>query len=317
MSDIDNELTPWAQEEVKRILGEREVEDYHNDKWRTQPLDEALTGDNEWSFMAGQREAFKQLSLMADAYFEGLWAKWTIKPRLQPLLVAPSGHGKNWIIRALTKELKVGDGNYLRVSAAGWVPVGARHHNVTLNQIRSFLLKSESSKMILHIDELDKFHNFEGEWSRFCAEELFAILDRDTNHSQIIEWSEEARLALQYRLFIVGSGTWQNMWADSQKTVGFGESEKIDENFLRAQKEIPEELLFRFCNGLILIKPWTNDELIEMIKTLGSQIPPEIASIILSRSNEIIESKRGVRYIEDILAIWMMKQRVTEEGENV
>jgi hypothetical protein len=111
-------------------------------------------------------------------------------------------------------------------------------------------------------------------------------------------------------MFIIGSGTWQQMWNVSQQQVGFGPGEEdVDKDYFAAQKEIPQELLYRFSNDLVLIPPWKAEDLAEMVELCGSNLPSGVVELIESKSEEIISSRRGVRFIEDLIAIWLVLER--------
>lgn len=318
MSKWQDEHEPeWADDEVKDHLLNEDGDLATEDEWQDM-LDEAAAAEPNLHFLAGQRAAFERLLLTAEAYYEGLWYDWAIKPRLLPLIVAPSGHGKNWLVQGLAKKLDL-NRSFLRVSPSGWIPLGAKSSLATFEHIHKLIINAKGRNTLLQIDELDKFTNIQQEWSRCCCEEIFAILDRDINHHFIRRWPDQDKSAFKRRLFIVGTGTWQDLWNRSQQKVGFAGHESVDSAFFAAQKEIPQELLFRFCNDLILIPPWTAEDLIEMMSVFGPHLPAEVGELILSKSDEIISSKRGARYIEDLLAIWMVlqKQRALEEpGEN-
>ncbi len=313
----DEHVPPWDDDNAKKHLLNSEGNPATEEEWQ-EMYEQSVLKENNMQFLAGQRAAFERVVLIAEAFYEGLWHDWVIKPRLMPLVVAPSGHGKNWLIQGLAKKLDM-EGAYLRVSPSSWIPQGAKVSSSTLSVIHKLILNSKQRRCILHVDELDKFGDIRQEWSRCCCEELFAVLDKDTNHHYIRSWKNEDRRAFQKSMFIIGSGTWQELWNQSQTSVGFGpEKDAVDKNYFAAQKEIPQELLYRFCNDLVLIPPWKAEDLAEMVEICGSNLPNGVVELIESQSEEIISSRRGVRFIEDLIAIWLVLERAKalENPEN-
>jgi hypothetical protein len=101
--------------------------------------------------------------------------------------------------------------------------------------IGMMLLRHE--RVILHLDELDKFEHEDGSWARACQNDLFQILDKRINWEPVVaarrftkqppfSTNEEAAeflcVVTKQRLMIVGSGTWQALFQEHRSPLGFG-----------------------------------------------------------------------------------------------
>ncbi len=159
---------------------------------------------------AAQQRALKRLHAMARVFLDGPRSG-TIAPRLIPLIVGPTGVGKNHLVRLFAQEVGC---PVLRLTVGDWIVQGARRQG-TLERMRDFI--GPHPRAILHLDELDKFRLHNDPWSLAIFGELFAILDRDVAVStEDKPWTPEHTEKLRRSVFIVGSGTWQDAWGVPQ-----------------------------------------------------------------------------------------------------
>jgi SpoVK/Ycf46/Vps4 family AAA+-type ATPase len=146
---------------------------------RTIDPDCVVSGHQEFcTWSRGQEEAYHQLVEVADAFFEMDWGATGLRPRLDSLIVGPSGTGKSHIVRMVSQKLGI---PRLRLSFSEWIPMGARERPSTMHRLHGFI--SENSRGLIHIDEIDKFRvSNTGEWSTSIFTELFLLLDRSVEH---------------------------------------------------------------------------------------------------------------------------------------
>ena len=145
---------------------------------------------------ASQTSAFKKLRAMAEVYFQQAGAPASpVKLRLTPLLVGSSGTGKSHLAHLLGNAL--GGVRVLTLTVGSWMVEGSRHDPSTLEVIRQTL--EEEERLILFIDELDKFSAMDSGWALAQVTELFAVLDRQIPSSGAGKgaWNETLRARLR------------------------------------------------------------------------------------------------------------------------
>lgn len=196
-----------------------------------------------------------------------------IKPRLFPLLAAPTGAGKSALVHAVSESIGA---SYYRIQRGDFYPQGSNRGVPTVIAILNHVLQTKGT-VLIHFDELDKWSFGDQssptqEWSASCYSDLFTVLDGS--------WPFEAYLASEHRMkatngelsieqlqfaarriFIVGSGTWQKLF-DAKRTqkapFGFNVgSAEIDRNLSGEEifnsGVIAPELLGRFNSDVQLM----------------------------------------------------------------
>jgi len=212
-----------------------------------------------WS--QGQQAAHATLVDMAQTFFEVDWADKGkgLKPRLDPLVVGPTGMGKSHLVRAVAKSLNI---PMLRLSYNEWLLNGARETPATLTRVHYFI--NSATRGIIHIDEMDKFRTgHRTEWATAVHGEVFQLLDRSLEQpTRGVTWTPDIQAKLKQSILIIGSGTWQALWSKSTRPkIGFldrGDSDKTSIATEIARSElVPTELLRRFCSELVVMPPAT------------------------------------------------------------
>lgn len=239
-----------------------------------------------------QRRVYDRLREMADTYFHYRISPETpVKLRLSPLLIGCSGVGKSELARLLADEL----GARLVVLTVGsWVPHGAKLNPTTLDVITEAL--GNGGPVVVFVDELDKFQAQDSSWALGQTAEAFALLDRTIVGGS--SWTSEHSRRLRENTFMIGAGTWNDLWRHKiGKHLGFT-SPKISLEDVRAKvgsaNLIPEELLARFSAEWQIIPPYS----VEDFQTIARQ---------LSLSNDVLDpvaaanSGRNFRYVEDCI----------------
>jgi ATPase family associated with various cellular activities (AAA) len=209
-----------------------------------------------WS--TGQEAAMEKLLLISKTFFEHRWhipAAASLRPRFDPLVAGPSGAGKSELVRMVSRAVEV---PFLRLSFAEWIVAGAKESPHTLERVHAFLTTNERG--IIHVDELDKFRPANtSDWSVSVLVELFHLLDRSLHQPlRQIEWTDDLRDRLARSFLIIGTGTWQQIWADFERpAVGFRSD--TPKGVSAIQREIvkrgiiPTELLRRFRSQIIFL----------------------------------------------------------------
>jgi hypothetical protein len=257
---------------------------------------------------AAQTTALARLRAFGDLFFHPAPAG-PLEPRLIPLVIGPSGSGKNHLVRAFARELSC---PVLRLTVGDWVVQGARRTG-TLERLREWL--DARPKSILHLDELDKFKLHDDAWSHAVQGEVFAVLDRDISPSPEAEkpWTAAHTEKLQRSVCIVASGTWQEMWtAGRPGALGFHagitpppeSGAGLGQRIRRAQL-IPEELLNRFNDAWLVLEPYSAGDFAHIAKEMG--LPPGTLDPAAA-----VRSGLNFRFVENAYTDALLAQRQAE-----
>lgn len=252
--------------------------------------------------------AFATLTALASIYFQGDHPLPALELQLFPLLVGPTGAGKSHLVA--TAATSVG-AKYLRLTRGDWLVLGTDQGRPTVWQVLDQLQVHD--RLCLHLDELDKFTDLQQTgWSAAIASDLWNLLDRRLNltaylrqlGAAVLDAPSESALAHRLRrsLWIVGSGTWQELFRRSQPgaTLGFNRtSPPVDPSALSRAQFISPELLSRFNADLLFLDypdPEETRQLLEstglapLARQLGTPLDP----------NTIDWSQGGLRQLETL-----------------
>jgi len=252
-------------------------------------------GEKNMLLTEAQQAALTQLDALVEIYFAQAASPAPVRMRIAPLLVAPSGAGKTFLAGLLAQRHGFG---LLRTSVSEWMVQGSKATEPTLNLIRE-AIEEHPHGLVLHIDELDKLQGHES-WSIAQRGEIFCCAgDRNVTGGG---WTDKHRAALRDKVFMVGSGTWQEVWTSRlSRHRGFSEPDlstgKIEEE-IRGAKVIPDELLFRW-GPMIPLHPYTVRDFEKIGQQLGLERqfldPVEAARSGLNfRAIEIALSQRAL-----------------------
>jgi len=225
------------------------------------------------------RAARDTLLAMGNLFFSGKHTLPKIRLRLNGLIVGPTGAGKSFLAESVARQLGA---KYFRVTRGDWLPTGCRDKRSTAFQVLDQVLSYD--RVVLHLDELDKFSNLQGEWSASIGADLWNILDKKFQITEYLrettfkegEKITEQDVARRVRLglWILGSGTWQDVFANSRgrPSIGFGcgRAEASDVGFAEIVRsnEISPELLLRFSEPVFLHYP-TEEETSQLLDSTG------------------------------------------------
>ena len=261
-----------------------------------------------WSH--GQELAFAALLEIAGAFFEMDWPDGGLRPRLDPLIVGPTGMGKSHLIRAVARKLEL---PILRLTYNEWLVTGAREMPHTLNRVHDFL--ESNVRGLIHIDELDKFKNsHRTDWSTAVHGELFLLLDRSLQQpTRGSSWTPILQSRLRKAFLIIGSGTWQLTWSATAKpAMGFQTSTAIAPGMMQREIEksgvIPAELFRRFNSDLIILPPATEADYRRGAAIFDLERMAKGLGIDLDYANAV-ERGLGARWLEETLALLLRTAR--------
>lgn len=225
------------------------------------------------------RAALDTLLTIGKMFFSGERHLARVKLRLFPLLIGPTGVGKSFAVEEAARVLRA---EYFKVTRGDWLVTGSKTGRPTVFQILDRVAVYD--RVVLHLDELDKFRDLQSsDWSAAIASDLWNMLDgkfqlteylRDTNFDLAGKKMTERELAERVRnLWIVGSGTWQSVFARGRAgmVMGFDRDRKPEriafETVARAEMISPE-LLHRFGEPILLEYP-SKEETAELLESTG------------------------------------------------
>ncbi len=245
---------------------------------------------------AVQQQVLNELSSMAAVYFDRGWAGFGIQPRIQPLIAAPSGSGKSFLVRTFAEAQGL---PMLRLSYAEWLPRGARARQDTATRIHEFLQGHE--RCVLFVDELDKMQAYPSDWSSSILTEVFLLLDRTLFQVGFSSDAAVDRLVarrLAEGVFMVGGGAWQAVWNDYARPLGFGATQGDAASDIAAARQIPDELLRRFGGTPLILPPATAADLRLLAQADGLEQMAARFGMALNYDAGAA-SNRGIRWLED------------------
>jgi SpoVK/Ycf46/Vps4 family AAA+-type ATPase len=255
------------------------------------------------------RAACDTLLAMGNLFFSGKHTLPKIRLRLNGLIVGPTGAGKSFLAESVARQLRA---KYFRVTRGDWLPTGCRDKRSTAFQILDQVLSYD--RVVLHLDELDKFSNLQGEWSASIGADLWNILDKKFQIAEYLrettfkegEKITEQDVARRVRLglWILGSGTWQDVFANSRgrPSIGFGcgrtgASEVGFEEIVRSN-EISPELLLRFSEPVFLHYP-TPQETSQLLESTGiTALASQVGATI--SAEQLDWNLGGIRVLENL-----------------
>lgn len=269
--------------------------------------------------LPSQRRAFEELLRYADLFFSNDWKNLPLRPRIYPLLVGPSGVGKTWLVSHLARELSIGDAMpVMHLHFGEWIPCGARVlKGHTLSTLHDFVINNRQG--IIHLDELDKFRLQSSDWSISIQQEIFAMLDYRMHAAHDKAWTRGLCDYFRLNFFVVGSGTWQDLW-DSPQPLGFQTGSEASGSMLKSigdQRSIPVELMRRFSAQPILIPYLTADDVAAILDQLATAIDPDLLAGLRGKEKEVAESRKGIRAFEEHVTQRLMEIRSKQKKDEI
>lgn len=259
-------------------------------------------------FTPVQAELFMRLQRMAEVFFKGD-KHHGVSLRLLALLMGPSGCGKTHLAHALANELGVG---FCRLTVGDWLVSGSRNDPTTLQTLQQCL--DESPRMILFLDELDKFKADDSGWSRSVMTEVFSILDRKVNYrgTTANPWTQKHSDRLKQGVFIMAAGTWQSVFeSQARSSIGFtgGGTPVFDEHAFKSDvlktQMIPPELLNRFHGDWLIMKSYLPEDFVRIAHDL--KLEPGVLDPVAAAASGL-----NYRAVERAVTNFALRPPVTE-----
>jgi len=262
-------------------------------------------------FTKSHHDAHETMTILGRLFFRHQVGLPLIKSRLFPLVVGPTGVGKSHLVEKTAADLQA---HYFKVTRGDWLPQGVKSGRPTVYQIIDQALTHQ--RVLLHIDELDKFQiNFAaGDWGASIGSDLWNLLDgkhpfegylSETPYPEGQQPSSEAlSKAVQRSLWIVGSGTWQDIFANNRRgaTMGFQGSMvdvAVDVQTIARSGVIPVELLHRFSGDLLFLEYPSPCETAILLTTSGLADLAKKAGVTIT-PDQIDWTQGGMRALETL-----------------
>lgn len=273
------------------------------------------------------RVALEQLAMMGELFYGPRASALPLTLRLFPLLVGPTGAGKTFLVKRTAAQLKA---TYFKVTRGDWIPRGARSGRPTAFQILDRLLASE--RLCLHLDECDKWDlDFSREWSAGLGSDLWNTLDGDF---QVRDYLGETKFGdqppptvpevehkIRTGLWIVGSGTWQRVFAQGNRTISFGvnpgaDAAPISAGAIAKSGMISPELLLRFNSDLVFLNYPAKSETLGLLRSTGiSALADELGSTVAA--SDVDWGQGGMRALETLATrLTLEKYRRTKSAKS-
>lgn len=225
---------------------------------------------------AAQKRAFDQLAHYAVLHTVGLRKVAGIATRPYPLVIGPSGCGKTYLVQQLARSM---GRPFFSLNLHNWIVRGAKNdQQITMDQLASFVRDHDEG--VILIDEVNKLtsaHAGDSSWTASVFSEIIALLDMDERLDAM--GLEGLGAKLRSKFLFVGAAAFQDEWNSAQApSIGFAENEASAfdladfEKAVRAQKLVPDELLYRFNDRLIVLAPPTREEFVRGIEAVRREL---------------------------------------------
>lgn len=245
-----------------------------------------------------------------------------IQPRWATILVAPTGVGKSTTASLVASDPAV-CASMLRIAAPAYMPCGAnnRGSRETITVIAQHVAKYD--RTLLVTDELDKVSE-DNSWQGYIRNELMDLIGGifptglnlpDIDGCQNIT-IEELNEKLRTTVFFLAIGTFQE-WFDTAKnrgTIGFGNADPNEaSDSITAEiiaQRLPRELSNRFGKIVRMaeLRPQDYHQIaIEAERKLPEALRKFFREEVSQRIPDAIESKKGVRFLEESLTAVLVK----------
>jgi len=225
---------------------------------------------------SSQQRALDQLAHYAVLHTLGLHKVAGVATRPFPLVIGPSGCGKTYLVQQLARGL---GRPFFSLNLHNWIVRGARNdQQITLDQLAAFVRDNDEG--VILIDEVNKLTSAQAgdsSWTASVFSEIIALLDMDERLDAM--GLEGLRAKLRANFLFVGAAAFQDEWNKAKApSIGFAENETaafdlVDfEKAVRVQKLVPDELLYRFNDRLIVLAPPTREEFGRGIESIRREL---------------------------------------------
>ncbi len=252
-------------------------------------------------------------------------------PKLWKLIIGQTGSGKTNLAYQLAKRMQW---ELLIIDCGSWIPHGALAKPATLQTVRDFVRANDEG--VIFCDEICKAvpSGSSSSWSLGVFSEVLSFLDGQ-KHLLGHEWTERDLDKFRHKFFVIGGGAFQSAFKNSKAnarkgSLGFqksasktreGYSEEIYESDL-----IPDEVLTRFSATHIHLTTPTEGDIREAVRRFHGEMDIAIDRDMDGLVGEAMESKAGMRWVEDYIASVLMahpdkakppEESSKEEADNI
>ena len=247
---------------------------------------------------------------MGELFFDKLPGGTRLSLRLFPLVVGPTGAGKSMLVKTAATRLGA---DYYRITRGDWMPRGSKNGRPTVFLILDRLLASR--RLVLAVDEIDKMDlDFSKEFSAAVGTELWNTLD---GYFPVVDYLAETKFGndpvptvaeierrVRTGLFIVGSGTWQHVFARGAKSAGLGFNAgtgtgQVTMEAIEKHGSISPELLLRFNSDLVFLNYPSQGETADLLRETGITALADELGISVS-ADDVVWTKGGMRVLETL-----------------
>ena len=285
-------------------------------------------------YTPGQREILETIRPILRLATSSVRGKLNLATRTHTLIAGPSGSGKSYIARALSKETRL---PLWESNVSSWIVLGSRAGKSSLADLVDWI--HTHPKGIIFLDELDKpFPNSNSgnmsvsqisssDWINAIRMEIHDILDaripaasiqvdessfsgiyyESFNHTEVqalVKADVERKLRTSF--LVLGAGTWQHVWRKKGNAIGFVDSVE-DVVFIDHHKlanSINPEILLRFRNKVMFIRPMTQGDFYTVLRDQLTLIPTEyrhrFKEMVHIAIPKALEYGLGMRVFEEI-----------------
>ncbi len=247
---------------------------------------------------------------MGELFFDARPSGTRLSLRLFPLVVGPTGAGKSMLCKTAATRLGA---DYYRITRGDWMPRGSKNGRPTVFLILDRLLASR--RLVLAVDEADKLDlDFSKEFSAAIGTELWNTLD---GYFPVVDYLAETKFGndpvptveeierrVRTGLFIVGSGTWQHVFASGAKSAGLGFNAgtgtgQVTLDAIEKHGSISPELLLRFNSDLVFLNYPSQGETAELLRETGITALADELGIRVT-PDDVVWTKGGMRVLETL-----------------
>jgi len=274
-----------------------------------------------WHPTGSQSQVLNRLHQLADVFVKvGASQLAGFRPACRlPLVIGSSGAGKTGLINEFAKQR---DLPLLQIDAGSWLAAGSIAKPSTLRIFRDFIRANSSRKEtgkneadgrathgILYLDECCKLlprgeSLNQSSWHLSVFAEATALLSADGRLAGH-EWSAQDIANLRENYLLIGGAAFQSALADvreaqSKGGLGFGGKKSEACHEVEIRKHLPEELLSRFSQILVLESP-TKQDFQEAIERVHSNLGVKRTRPMKELVDEAFSAQGGMRWVEKYL----------------
>lgn len=271
---------------------------------------------------AQQKAALERLMPVARIATSGIRSGLPVLPRTHTLIMGPSGSGKSFLARAVSKELGIPS---LAINVGSWMVIGSREGSWTTTLIADWLDRLPPAGGVLVLEEIDKLGPVpQSTWDRGVFLECHDLLDGILPAATPIPAESlpeesfpngtgtdrrgELEAILREKVLILGCGAWQSAWRGNTKTMGFKEAAwTLPDPPSREQilQSIAAELRQRFRDEVLVLPPMLPQDYARVAQEIARAIPSEFRGAWQKEIGGAIvkaaDGSLGMRAMEELL----------------